>query len=32
MTAVFQYYLVTVKGVAWEKVSFSDTQSPKAVC
>ena len=27
-----QYLLITVKVVALEKVSFSDTQNPKAVC
>ena len=32
MTAPLQYLLITVKVVALEKVSFSDTQNPKAVC
>ena len=27
-----QYQLNTVKVVAFEKVSFSDTQNPKAIC
>ena len=27
-----QYLLITVKVVVLEKVSFSDTQNPKAVC
>ena len=27
-----QYFLITVKVVALEKVSFSDTQYPNAVC
>ena len=27
-----QYLLITVKIVALENVSFSDTQNPKAVC
>ena len=27
-----QYLLITVKEVALEKVSFSDTQNPKTVC
>ena len=27
-----QYLLITVKKVALEKVSFSDTQNPKSVC
>ena len=26
------YLLITVQVIALEKVSFSDTQSPKAVC
>ena len=30
--APLQYLLITVKVVALEKVSFSDTQNPKAVC
>ena len=32
MGAPLQYQLITVKVVALEKVSFSDTQNPKAVC
>ena len=32
MPAPLQYQLNTVKVVAFEKVSFSDTQYPKAVC
>ena len=32
MAARLQYQLNTVKVVALEKVSFSDTQNPKAVC
>ena len=32
ITAPLQYLLVTVTLVALEKVSFSDTQNPKAVC
>ena len=32
MAAPLQYLLITVKVVALEKVSFSDTQNPKAVC
>ena len=32
MTAPLQNLLITVKGVALEKVSFSDTQNPKTVC
>ena len=31
MAAPLQYLLITVKVVALEKVSFSDTQNPKAV-
>ena len=31
MEAPLQYLLITVKVVALEKVSFSDTQNPKAV-
>ena len=31
MTAPFQYLLITVKVVAFEEVSFSDTQNPKTV-
>ena len=27
-----QYLLITVKIVALEKVSFTDTQNPKSVC
>ena len=32
MPAHLQYLLITVKCVALEKVSFSDTQIPEAVC
>ena len=32
MPAHLQYLLIPVKLVALEKVSFSDTQIPKAVC
>ena len=32
MVQPLQYLLITVKVVALEKVSFSDTQNPKAVC
>ena len=32
MAATLQYLLITVKVVAFEKVSFSDTQNLKAVC
>ena len=32
MAAHLQYLLITVKVVALEKVSFSDTQNPKTVC
>ena len=32
MRAHLQYLLITLKLVALEKVSFSDTQNPKAVC
>ena len=32
MAAPWQYQLITVKVVALEKVSFSDTQNHKAVC
>ena len=32
MAAPLQYQLNTVKVVAFEKVSFSDTQNPKVVC
>ena len=32
IAAPLQYLLITVKVVALEKVSFSDTQNPKAVC
>ena len=31
MAASLQYLLITVKVVALEKVSFSDTQNPKTV-
>ena len=32
MAEPLQYLLITVKVVAIEKVSFSDTQNPKSVC
>ena len=32
MAAPLLYLLITVKVVAFEKVSFSDTQIPKGVC
>ena len=32
MAELLQYLLITVKVVLLEKVSFSDTQNPKAVC
>ena len=32
IAAPLQYLLITVKVVVLEKVSFSDTQNPKAVC
>ena len=32
MGAPLQYQLNTAKVVAFEKVSFSDTQNPKCVC
>ena len=32
MAEHLQYLLITVKVVALEKVSFSDTQNPKTVC
>ena len=32
MPAALQYLLITVKLVALEKLSFSDTQNPNAVC
>ena len=32
MTAPLQNLLINVKGVALEKVSFSDTQNLKTVC
>ena len=32
MAAHLQYLLINVKLVALEKVSFSGTQNPKAVC
>ena len=32
MAEPLQYLLITVKILALEKVSFSDTQNPKAVC
>ena len=31
IAALLQYLLITVKVVALEKVSFSDTQNPKVV-
>ena len=32
MAELLQYLLITVKVVVLEKVSFSDTQNPNAVC
>ena len=32
MAAPLQYLLITVKLVPLEKVSFSDTKNPKAIC
>ena len=32
MAELLQYLIITVKVVVLEKVSFSDTQNPKAVC
>ena len=32
MVEPLKYLLITVKVVTLEKVSFSDTQNPKAVC
>ena len=32
ITAPFEYLLITVKVVAMEKVSFSDTQNLRAIC
>ena len=32
MRAPFRYLLITVKVVALEEISFSDTQNPKTVC
>ena len=32
MAESLQHLLITVKVVALEKVSFSDTQNPKALC
>ena len=32
MAGPLQYLLITVKVVALEKVSFIDTQNPKAAC
>ena len=32
MAAYLQYLLITMKLIALEKVSFSDTQIPKTVC
>ena len=32
MAAYLQYLLITMKLIALEKVSFSDTQNPKTVC
>ena len=32
MAAPLQYFLITVKVVTLEEVSFSDTQNPKTVC
>ena len=31
MAAPFRYFLITVKVVALEEVSFTDTQNPKTV-
>ena len=32
MAAPLQYFLITVKVVALEEISFSDTQNPKTLC
>ena len=32
MPAALQYLLITVKLLAFQKVSFSDTINPKALC
>ena len=32
IAAPLEYLLITVKVVAWEKVSFTDTHNPKGVC
>ena len=32
MAAPLQYLLITLKVVALQKVSFSDTQNPRSVC
>ena len=32
MTTPLPYLLITVKGVALEEVSFSNTENPKTVC
>ena len=32
MAAYLQYLLITMKLIALEKISFSDTQNPKTVC
>ena len=32
MAEPLQYLLITMKVAAFEKVSFSDTQNPKAAC
>ena len=32
MVALLPYLLITLKVVALDKVSFSDTQNPKAFC
>ena len=32
MAGLLQYLLITVKVVAFGKVSFSDTRNPRAVC
>ena len=32
IAARLHYLLITVKSIALEKVSFADTQNPKAVC
>ena len=32
MAALLQYLLISVKVVALEKLSFSDTQNPQTIC